>query len=83
MTVISKFKKKFYFVAAGYFKFFTNFSLKRWHPRIIIVSGSAGELIAVAAVVAATVVVDMISDRLKEIAEEKKKPMIDIIFKED
>ena len=48
-----------------------------------IVSGSAGELIAVAAVVAATVVVDMISDRLKEIAEEKKKPMIDIIFKED
>ena len=36
-----------------------------------IVSGSAGELIAVAAVVAATVAVDMISDRLKEIAEEK------------
>ena len=48
-----------------------------------IVTSSAGELIAVAAVVAATVVVDMISDRLKEIAEEKKKPMIDIIFKED
>ena len=48
-----------------------------------IVSGSAGELIAVAAVVAATVVVDMISDRLKEIAEEKKKPVIDFTYKED
>ena len=43
MTVISKLKKKFYFVAAGYFKFFANFSLKRWHPRIIIVTGSAGK----------------------------------------
>ena len=47
-----------------------------------IVISSAGELIAVAAVVAATVVVDMISDRLKEIAEEKK-PIIDIILKEE
>lgn len=43
MTIIAKFKKKFYFVAAGYFKFFANFSLKRWHPRIIIVTGSAGK----------------------------------------
>ena len=48
-----------------------------------IVSGSAGELIAVAAVVATTVVIDMISDRLKEITEEKKKPIIDIILKEE
>lgn len=43
MTVIAKLKKKFYFVAAGYFKFFANFSLRRWHPRIIIVTGSAGK----------------------------------------
>ena len=48
-----------------------------------IVTGSAGELIAVAAVVATTVVIDMISDRLKEITEEKKKPIIDIILKEE
>lgn len=48
-----------------------------------IVTSSVGELIAVAAVVAATVVVDMISDRLKEIAEEKKKPVIDFTYKED
>ena len=43
MTIVSKFKKKFYFVAAGYFKFFANISLKRWHPRIIVVTGSAGK----------------------------------------
>ncbi len=43
MTIISKFKKKFYFVAAGYFKLFANISLKRWHPRIIIITGSAGK----------------------------------------
>ena len=48
-----------------------------------VVASSAGEIIAVAALVAATVVVDMISDKLKEIADEKKKPMIDIIVKED
>ncbi|MBR6923864.1 MAG: hypothetical protein IKH50_04950 [Oscillospiraceae bacterium] len=44
---------------------------------------SAGELIAVAAVLATTVIVDMISDRLKEIAEEKKKPLIDFTYKEE
>ena len=48
-----------------------------------VVASSAGEIIAVAALVTATVVVDMISDKLKEIADEKKKPMIDIIVKED
>ena len=48
-----------------------------------IIESSAGEIIAVAALVTTTVVVDMISDRLKEIADEKKKPMIDIILKEE
>lgn len=48
-----------------------------------VIASSAGEIIAVAALVTATVVVDMISERLKEIADEKKKPMIDIILKED
>ena len=48
-----------------------------------VVASSAGEIIAVAALVTATVVVDMISDKLKEISDEKKKPMIDIIVKED
>lgn len=48
-----------------------------------VVASSAGEIIAVAALVTATVIVDMISDKLKEIADEKKKPMIDIIVKED
>ena len=48
-----------------------------------VVASSAGEIIAVATLVTATVIVDMISDKLKEIADEKKKPMIDIIVKED
>ena len=47
-----------------------------------IVTGSVGELIAVAAVVAATVVVDMIGDKLKEITKDKKKPVIDFTYKE-
>lgn len=36
-------KKRFYFIAAGYFRFFANFSLKRWSPRIIALTGSAGK----------------------------------------
>ena len=42
-----------------------------------IVTGSVCELIAVAAVV-----VDMIGDKLKEITEDKKKPVIDFTYKE-
>lgn len=38
-----RFKKRFYFVAARYFRFFANRSLKRWRPRIIAVTGSAGK----------------------------------------
>lgn len=43
MSVVSKLKKRFYFVAAGYFKFFADRSLKRWGPRIIAVTGSVGK----------------------------------------
>ena len=43
MTFVAKFKKKFYFVAAKYFRFFANFSFKRWNPRIIAITGSAGK----------------------------------------
>lgn len=38
-----RFKKQFYFVAAGYFRFFANFALRRWHPRVVAVTGSAGK----------------------------------------
>ena len=48
-----------------------------------IAASSAGDIIAVAALLAATVAVDMISEQLKEITERKKKPMIDIFLKED
>ncbi|MBR3163888.1 hypothetical protein IKF15_01100 [Candidatus Saccharibacteria bacterium] len=43
MTTISRLKKKFYFVAAAYFKFWANRALKKWHPRIIMITGSAGK----------------------------------------
>lgn len=43
MTVAMRFKKRFYFVAARYFRFFANFALRRWRPRIIAVTGSAGK----------------------------------------
>lgn len=43
MTFTQRFKKRFYFVAARYFRFFANRALKRWSPRIIAVTGSAGK----------------------------------------
>ena len=43
MTLIAKLKKRFYFVAARYFRFFANFVLKRWRPRIIAITGSVGK----------------------------------------
>lgn len=43
MALIANTKKKLYLFAARYFRFFANISLKRWHPRIIIVTGSAGK----------------------------------------
>ena len=43
MTKIGRLKKRFYFIVAGYFRFFANFSLKRWNPRVIALTGSAGK----------------------------------------
>lgn len=43
MSFVGRFKKRFYFVAAGYFRFFANFSLRRWNPRIIAITGSVGK----------------------------------------
>lgn len=43
MTLAAKFKKRSYFVVAGYFRFFAGFALHRWHPRIIALTGSAGK----------------------------------------
>ena len=43
MSFISGIKKKLYLVVVKYFKFFANISLKRWHPRIIVITGSAGK----------------------------------------
>lgn len=43
MTKVMRLKKRFYFMVAGYFRFFANFALKRWSPRIISITGSAGK----------------------------------------
>ncbi len=43
----------------------------------------AGEILAIAALITATIVADKITDRLKEIMSEKQPPLIDIIYKED
>ena len=43
MSLTAKLKKRFYFIAAAYFRFFANFALKRWHPRVIAITGSVGK----------------------------------------
>lgn len=40
---VADLKKKFYFSAARYFQHFANKVLRRWKPRIIAVTGSAGK----------------------------------------
>ena len=39
----NKFKKRFYFAFARYFQFFANRVYKRWNPRVIAITGSAGK----------------------------------------
>ena len=39
----AKFKKRFYFVAAKYFRHFADRALRRWQPRVIAITGSAGK----------------------------------------
>ena len=39
----AKFKKRFYFRVAKYFRHFADRAYKRWHPRVIAVTGSAGK----------------------------------------
>ncbi|MDR3298266.1 MAG: hypothetical protein LBT19_02795 [Candidatus Nomurabacteria bacterium] len=43
MTIISRLKKCLYFVVAGYFRFFADFSFKKWKPRVMAITGSAGK----------------------------------------
>ncbi len=39
----AKFKKRFYFKVARYFRYFANRAFRRWNPRVIAVTGSAGK----------------------------------------
>lgn len=43
MTPTRRLKKRLYFITARYFRFFANFSLKRWDPKIIALTGSVGK----------------------------------------
>lgn len=36
-------KNKLYFTVAGYFRFWAAIRLKKWHPRVIVVTGSSGK----------------------------------------
>lgn len=40
---IAKFKKRFYFRVAKYFRHYADKAFKRWNPRVIAVTGSAGK----------------------------------------
>lgn len=41
--MIEQFKKILYFPIASYFRFFAAICLKRWHPKIVVVTGSSGK----------------------------------------
>jgi len=41
--MLHKLKKRLYFVVARYFAFWAKFVLRRWHPRIVVITGSSGK----------------------------------------
>ncbi|HZP55653.1 MAG TPA: hypothetical protein VFB03_02700, partial [Candidatus Saccharimonadales bacterium] len=41
--MLSVLKKSLYFVVASYFAFWSKFVLRRWRPRIIVLTGSSGK----------------------------------------
>lgn len=41
--MVRKLKDALYFWVAGYFRFFARIQLERWHPRIVVVTGSNGK----------------------------------------
>src|SRR5712691_532805 len=43
MTMLTSLKKRLYFVVASYFAFWAKIVLRRWQPRIIVVTGSSGK----------------------------------------
>ncbi|MBQ6396293.1 hypothetical protein IJH89_01760 [Candidatus Saccharibacteria bacterium] len=43
MSLKRRFKQSLYLFVAAYFRFFANFAFKRWSPRVIAVTGSAGK----------------------------------------
>lgn len=48
-----------------------------------LIESPAGEILAIASLITATIVADKIADRLKEITSKKQPPLIDVIYKEE
>lgn len=42
-VMLSRLKKALYFPCAAYFRFFARIQLKKWQPRVIVVTGSSGK----------------------------------------
>lgn len=43
LLMFRQIKNRFYFLCASYFKFWARIQLRRWHPYIIVVTGSSGK----------------------------------------
>ncbi len=43
MSMVSHVKRRLYFVLAAYFGFWAKFVLRRWRPRIVVITGSTGK----------------------------------------
>lgn len=41
--MLSSIKKRLYFVVAAYFGFWAKIVLRRWHPRVVVITGSSGK----------------------------------------
>ncbi len=43
MYMLNALKRRLYFIVARYFRFWARLSLMRWHPKVIVITGSAGK----------------------------------------
>src|SRR5579872_5969651 len=41
--MLHKLKRRLYFMVAAYFAFWARFVLRRWRPRIVVITGSSGK----------------------------------------
>lgn len=63
MQLLRAFKESLYFPLAYYFRFFAEIRLRRWRPRVVVVTGSSGK----------TTLLNLIQSQLKERARYSHK----------